>query len=113
MANKNNREHEAAVIKKVSRRQDSEGHGGAWKVAFADFVLALMCLFLVLWVLAARDQENLQQLLTGGGVMKAGGTRSIEHSGTPPRPDSARSHPRSAHHHHQGRLLAARQQQGG
>ncbi|NHR06837.1 OmpA family protein [Chromobacterium haemolyticum] len=86
MANKPNREHEAAVIKKVSRRQDSEGHGGAWKVAFADFVLALMCLFLVLWVLAARDQENLQQLLTAGGgsPLKAGGSRSIEHTGTPP-----------------------------
>jgi chemotaxis protein MotB len=27
-------------------------HGGAWKVAYADFITALMCLFLVLWLLA-------------------------------------------------------------
>ncbi len=33
---------------------DEEGghHGGAWKVAFADFVTAMMALFLVLWLVA-------------------------------------------------------------
>ena|SRR2546421_2665173 len=31
-------------------------HGGAWKVAYADFVTAMMALFLVLW-LAAQDQK--------------------------------------------------------
>ena len=50
--------HEATVIKRVSRAHDDDGHGGAWKVAFADFCLALMCLFLVMWVLAARNQER-------------------------------------------------------
>lgn len=86
MALNNKREHEAAVIKKVSRRSDGEGHGGAWKVAFADFVLALMCLFLVLWVLAARDQENLQQLLSASGgspLQEAGNGKAIERMGTP------------------------------
>ncbi len=34
------------------------GHGGAWKVAFADFMTALMALFLVLWI-SAQDQEIL------------------------------------------------------
>jgi chemotaxis protein MotB len=29
----------------------SEAHGGAWKVAYADFVTALMALFIVLWML--------------------------------------------------------------
>ncbi len=33
-------------------------HGGAWKVAFADFMTAMMALFLVLWI-AAQDQEIL------------------------------------------------------
>src|SRR5713226_3555304 len=33
-----------------------EHHGGAWKVAYADFVTAMMALFLVLW-LAAQDQK--------------------------------------------------------
>lgn len=75
----------AAVIKKVSRRQDDGGHSGAWKVAFADFVLALMCLFLVMWLLASREQETMAQLLrNGGGSPLAEGTQSrIEHQGTP------------------------------
>ena len=31
-------------------------HGGAWKVAYADFVTAMMALFLVLW-LVSQDQK--------------------------------------------------------
>jgi chemotaxis protein MotB len=33
-------------------------HGGAWKVAYADFVTAMMALFMVLWI-SAQDQEIL------------------------------------------------------
>lgn len=74
------REHEEAVIKKVSRRQEEQGHGGAWKVAFADFVLALMCLFLVMWLLASREQETLEQALKSGGTsqLAAGSASRIE-----------------------------------
>jgi len=56
------------VVKRVSRKQDDETHGGAWKVAFADFCLALMCLFLVLWLLASRNSERMQQLLKTAGA---------------------------------------------
>ena len=31
-------------------------HGGAWKVAYADFVTGMMSLFLVLWILS-QDEE--------------------------------------------------------
>jgi chemotaxis protein MotB len=31
-------------------------HGGAWKVAYADFVTAMMALFIVLWLLASSEQ---------------------------------------------------------
>jgi chemotaxis protein MotB len=31
-------------------------HGGAWKVAYADFVTALMALFIVLWLMSASEQ---------------------------------------------------------
>src|ERR1035437_1502371 len=31
-------------------------HGGAWKVAYADFVTAMMALFLVLWLMGADDK---------------------------------------------------------
>lgn len=77
--------HEAAVVKRVSRKAHDDGHGGAWKVAFADFCLALMCLFLVLWVLAARNQEQLEQLMRtpGGNIASEGGSRLLEHSATP------------------------------
>ena len=55
---------EQTVVKRLFRRQaDEEGHGGAWKVAFADFCLALLCLFLVMWLLAVRQEQNLEQLL--------------------------------------------------
>jgi chemotaxis protein MotB len=57
------KKHEEAVIKRGGRRHDDEGHGGAWKVAFADFCLALMALFLVLWLMAARQQQALQNIV--------------------------------------------------
>ena len=41
-----------------SAQNDREhgGHrGGAWKVAYADFVTALMALFIVLWLMNARE----------------------------------------------------------
>lgn len=63
--------HEEAVVKRGGRKHEDEAHGGAWKVAFADFCLALLCLFLVLWVMAARDKESIEeQLKTGGGESK-------------------------------------------
>ena len=31
-------------------------HGGAWKVAYADFVTAMMALFIVLWLLSSSDE---------------------------------------------------------
>jgi len=35
-------------------REDDEGHrGGAWKVAYADFVTALMAMFIVLWLISS------------------------------------------------------------
>src|ERR1043166_5306112 len=37
-------------------------HGGAWKVAYADFVTAMMALFMVLWLLASTDQQTRQEI---------------------------------------------------
>lgn len=39
----------------------SKGGGGAWKVAYADFITAMMALFMVLWILGSED-ELLEQL---------------------------------------------------
>jgi len=41
----------------MARKKEAH-HGGAWKVAFADFMTAMMALFLVLWI-SAQDQEIL------------------------------------------------------
>jgi chemotaxis protein MotB len=43
------------VIIKRKSAHDAH-HGGAWKVAYADFVTAMMALFIVLWLTTASDQ---------------------------------------------------------
>jgi chemotaxis protein MotB len=77
--------HTDAVVKRVSRRHDSEEHGGAWKVAFADFCLALMCLFLVLWVMAARSKESIEEVkrMAEGSLLDEGVGRRMETVGGP------------------------------
>ena len=42
------------IVKKVIK--GGGHHGGAWKVAYADFVTALMSLFIVLWLMGSSDQ---------------------------------------------------------
>ena len=42
------------IRKKKSRHSDH--HGGAWKVAYADFVTALMALFIVLWIVNTNQE---------------------------------------------------------
>ncbi len=48
------------VVKKVKGGHGH--HGGAWKVAYADFVTAMMSLFLVLWLVSQTDQETQSQV---------------------------------------------------
>ena len=52
------RNHEQIVIKRQQRRSSAPKGGGAWKVAFADFTLAMMAFFMVLWILAVSSQEE-------------------------------------------------------
>ena len=42
------------VVKKIHKHGGH--HGGAWKVAYADFVTAMMALFIVLWILGQDDK---------------------------------------------------------
>jgi chemotaxis protein MotB len=44
------------IVKKV--KGHGGHHGGAWKVAYADFVTAMMALFIVLWLLSASEQTK-------------------------------------------------------
>jgi chemotaxis protein MotB len=45
------------VIKKITIG-GAGAHGGAWKVAFADFMTAMMCFFLVMWLLASASEPS-------------------------------------------------------
>ncbi len=52
----------APIIKKIKKAHGGH-HGGAWKVAYADFVTAMMALFIVLWILG--QSEEIKQSVTG------------------------------------------------
>lgn len=45
------------IIKRV-QKSHGQHHGGAWKVAYADFVTAMMALFIVLWLMNADEQTR-------------------------------------------------------
>lgn len=46
------------IIIRRPKKGRHEEHGGAWKVAMADFALAMMALFLVLWVINSSNEEE-------------------------------------------------------
>jgi len=48
----------APIIIKRVKKQAHGHHGGAWKVAYADFVTAMMAFFLVMWILGAGTREQ-------------------------------------------------------
>ena len=46
------------IIKKVKRGGHAGHHGGAWKVAYADFVTAMMAFFLLMWLINTTSPEQ-------------------------------------------------------
>ncbi|UXU75844.1 MULTISPECIES: flagellar motor protein MotB [unclassified Paracoccus (in: a-proteobacteria)] len=50
------------IIKRVQGAQGGGHHGGAWKVAYADFVTAMMAFFLLMWLLNATTEKQRQGL---------------------------------------------------
>jgi len=49
--------HEVIIVKHHGSHEDGH-HGGAWKIAFADFMTALMAFFLVMWLISASNQTK-------------------------------------------------------
>ncbi len=49
-----------SIIRKVEITEESGHHGGAWKVAYADFMTAMMAFFLLLWILSSADEQKLR-----------------------------------------------------
>jgi len=48
----------AVIIKRVKKVEAGGHHGGAWKVAYADFVTAMMAFFLLLWLLGSTTEAQ-------------------------------------------------------
>jgi len=78
-------------IKRVKKAHHDEGHGGAWKIAYADFVTAMMAFFLLMWLLNSTTEAQRtaisnyfapasvsQEMSGAGGVL---GGRTIDSSG--------------------------------
>ncbi|MCC5792112.1 MAG: flagellar motor protein MotB [Legionellaceae bacterium] len=85
----------APIIIKRGKKHQHAHHGGAWKIAFADFVTAMMAFFLLMWLLASLNKAQREGLsdffkqpvriaLMGGDSMGtrsnaiAGGGKNIE-----------------------------------
>src|SRR5512141_1703393 len=47
------------IIKKI-RKGGHNHHGGAWKIAYADFVTAMMAFFLLMWLLGSATSGDLK-----------------------------------------------------
>lgn len=55
---------EIVIIRRKHDDGDSGHHGGMWKIAFADFMTAMMAFFLVMWLISASDENTLDQIAT-------------------------------------------------
>jgi chemotaxis protein MotB len=75
-------------------------HGGAWKVAYADFVTAMMAFFLVMWLVGQSPKvkaavggyfrdPGVFETTKGGGVLP-GSVEGLKDSGVTPVPDSVK-----------------------
>ena len=53
---------EVLIIKKRAALDDSAVKGGVWKIAFADFMTAMMAFFLVMWLVNATNEETKAQV---------------------------------------------------
>ncbi|MCE3006704.1 MAG: OmpA family protein [Rickettsiales bacterium] len=61
MAEKKDDEKRPIIVKKIKKVAGGH-HGGAWKVAYADFVTAMMAFFLMLWLISTTSQVTKQAL---------------------------------------------------
>lgn len=55
MSEENKQREEPIIIKKKKGHGGHGAHGGAWKVAYADFVTAMMAFFIVMWILGQSE----------------------------------------------------------
>lgn len=91
MKKRGGEEHEI-IVKRRGKKGGHDEHGGAWKVAFADFTMAMMALFMVLWIIQPQTQEASRAnadmmnnpLVDGGaGVFDGNSTTPLDLDGVP------------------------------
>lgn len=80
------------IVRRVRKIKKGGHHGGAWKIALADFALAMMAFFMVLWIISVASPEELAAIQgyfnDPKGVGTAGhGTVPIDLGGSPARSD--------------------------
>ncbi len=46
------------IVKRIKKHGHAAHHGGAWKVAYADFVTAMMAFFLMMWLVGSTTKEQ-------------------------------------------------------
>ena len=99
------------IIKRIKKVADAPHHGGAWKVAYADFVTAMMAFFLLMWLINTTSPEqkkgiadyfapaSVSETTSGsGGILggtalgqdgdKSAGTQNIIEQTSPQAPDT-------------------------
>lgn len=54
--------HEIVIVRRGHGDHDEGHHGGVWKIAFADFMTAMMCFFLVMWLISAADEKTKKEV---------------------------------------------------
>src|SRR5476649_1639332 len=68
------------VVRKRRSSSHQAAHGGAWKIAYADFMTAMMAFFLVMWLLSIASPKQLTAIAeyfrTPLSVALTGGNRS-------------------------------------
>ncbi len=64
------------IVRRQIKKNHAGHHGGAWKVAFADFTLAMMALFMTLWIVnsvSKSERESIIAALHGQSIFNGGG----------------------------------------
>ncbi|MDP1932293.1 MAG: flagellar motor protein MotB [Gammaproteobacteria bacterium] len=72
---------EQTIVVKRVKKVAGGAHGGSWKIAFADFALALMSFFLVLWLI--ESTTNLEKMAIAGYFSDPTNLGAIGDGGTP------------------------------
>src|SRR6201986_2013873 len=58
MRGKGGRKGKGEILIRKEEVVEGEAHGGSWKVAYADFVTAMMAFFLLMWLLNATTEDQ-------------------------------------------------------